>query len=81
MKVKLSAGAWRCTCLNERIYKTAQRLTNAFAKNITSMKKYMVILPMSAMTLFVALPQGASAQTAVLEVIKAGVKKSLKQST
>lgn len=42
------------------------------------MKKYMVILPMSAMTLFVALPNGASAQIAVLEVIKAGVKKVIK---
>lgn len=45
-------------------------------KNI--MKKYMVILPMSAMTLFVALPTGAQAQVAVLEVIKAGVKKVIK---
>lgn len=42
------------------------------------MKKYMVILPLSAMTLFVGLPQGASAQIAVLEVIKAGVKKVIK---
>ena len=42
------------------------------------MKKYMVILPMSAMTLFVALPTGAQAQVAVLEVIKAGVKKVIK---
>ncbi len=42
------------------------------------MKKYMVLLPMSAMTLFVALPQQASAQIAVLEVIKAGVKKVIK---
>lgn len=42
------------------------------------MKKYMVILPMSAMTLFVALPQGASAQIAIVEVIKAGVKKVIK---
>lgn len=38
----------------------------------------MVILPLSAMTLFVALPQGANAQVAVLEVIKAGVKKVIK---
>lgn len=38
----------------------------------------MVILPMSAMTLFVALPTGANAQIAVLEVIKAGVKKVIK---
>jgi len=44
----------------------------------TFMKKYMVLLPMSAMTLFVALPQQASAQIAVLEVIKAGVKKVIK---
>ncbi|MFD2634211.1 conjugal transfer protein TraI [Pedobacter mendelii] len=42
------------------------------------MKKYMVILPMSAMTLFVALPTGANAQIAVLEVIKAGIKKVIK---
>jgi len=42
------------------------------------MKKYMVILPMSAMTLFVALPKGANAQLAILEVIKAGVKKVIK---
>lgn len=38
----------------------------------------MVMLPMSAMTLFVALPTGANAQVAVLEVIKAGVKKVIK---
>lgn len=43
-----------------------------------NMKKYMVILPMSAMTLFVALPKGADAQIAVVEVIKAGVKKVIK---
>lgn len=43
-----------------------------------TMKKYMVILPMSAMTLFVALPKGADAQIAVVEVIKAGVKKVIK---
>ena len=42
------------------------------------MKKYMVILPMSAMTLFVSLPHEANAQIAVLEVIKAGVKKVIK---
>jgi len=38
----------------------------------------MVILPMSAMTLFVAMPKGANAQIAVVEVIKAGVKKVIK---
>lgn len=42
------------------------------------MKKYMVVLPISTMMLFVALPTGASAQVAVLEVIKAGVKKVIK---
>lgn len=42
------------------------------------MKKYMVILPISTMTLFVALPQNADAQIAVVEVIKAGVKKVIK---
>ncbi|RAJ28088.1 conjugal transfer protein TraI [Pedobacter cryoconitis] len=42
------------------------------------MKKYMVILPVSAMTLFVAMPTGANAQIAVVEVIKAGVKKVIK---
>ncbi len=42
------------------------------------MKKYMVILPLSAMTLFVALPKGADAQIAVVEVIKVGVKKVIK---
>lgn len=42
------------------------------------MKKYMVILPVSAMTLFVSMPTGANAQIAVLEVIKAGVKKVIK---
>lgn len=47
-------------------------------KLINHMKKYMVILPLSTMTLFVALPQGANAQIAVLEVIKAGIKKVIK---
>lgn len=47
-------------------------------KWIKHMRKYMVILPLSAMTLFVALPAEATAQIAVLEVIKAGVKKVIK---
>lgn len=47
-------------------------------KLIKIMKKYMVILPMSTMTIFVALPKGATAQIAVVEVIKAGVKKVIK---
>ncbi len=47
-------------------------------KLIKYMKQYMVILPLSTMTLFVGLPKGANAQIAVLEVIKAGVKKVIK---
>jgi hypothetical protein len=47
-------------------------------KILNRMKKYMVILPMSAMTLFVALPTGANAQVAVLEIIQAGIKKVIK---
>jgi hypothetical protein len=47
-------------------------------KLIKIMKKYMVILPMSTMTIFVAIPTGATAQIAVVEVIKAGVKKVIK---
>ena len=43
-----------------------------------SMKNYMVILPVSAMTICVSLPKGANAQIAVLEVIKAGVKKVIR---
>jgi hypothetical protein len=42
------------------------------------MKSYMVILPVSAMTICVSLPKGATAQIAVLEVIKAGVKKVIR---
>jgi len=42
------------------------------------MKKFMVILPVSAMTIFVSLPTGANAQTAFLEVIRAGVKKVIR---
>jgi hypothetical protein len=43
-----------------------------------TMKSYMVILPISTMTLCVSLPKGATAQIAVLEVIQAGVKKVIK---
>lgn len=42
------------------------------------MRTYMVVLPLSAMTLLVALPTGANAQLAIVEVIKAGVKKVIK---
>lgn len=47
-------------------------------KIISYMKKYMVILPLSAITLMVGLPKNANAQIAVMEVIKAGVKKVIK---
>lgn len=47
-------------------------------KIFKKMKKFMVILPLSTMTLFVALPAQANAQVAVVEVIKAGVKKVIK---
>ncbi|MFD0792032.1 conjugal transfer protein TraI [Mucilaginibacter litoreus] len=42
------------------------------------MNKYMVILPLSAMTLFVALPKEADAQFAIAEVITAAIKKVVK---
>lgn len=64
---------------NEKRSLSKNQLTKIITmKFIKYMKKYMVILPMSAMTLFVALPKGANAQIAVLEVIKAGVKKVIK---
>lgn len=61
-----------------KVMKNPERISNAIKKQIKNMKKYMVVLPISAMTLFVALPTGANAQVAVLEVIKAGVKKVIK---
>ncbi|MCX2479348.1 conjugal transfer protein TraI [Pedobacter sp. MC2016-15] len=45
---------------------------------IKRMRTYMVVLPLSAITLLVALPNGANAQLAIAEVIKAGVKKVIK---
>ncbi|RQO75605.1 conjugal transfer protein TraI [Pedobacter sp. KBW06] len=42
------------------------------------MRTYMVVLPFSAMVLLVALPSGANAQLAFVEVIKAGVKKVIR---
>lgn len=38
-------------------------------KKVKTMKKYMVILPLSAVTVFVALPRGADAQVVVGQVI------------
>lgn len=42
------------------------------------MRTYMVVLPLSATTILVALPSGANAQLAIVEVIKAGIKKVIK---
>ncbi len=60
------------------IMKPPLMLLPAIKAKLKIMKKYMVILPLSAMTLFVALPAGATAQIAVVEVIRAGVKKVIK---
>lgn len=45
---------------------------------MNKLKTYMVALPLSAMTLLVALPREANAQLIIAEVIKAGVKKVIK---
>jgi hypothetical protein len=58
------------------IFKSVDEMFIDTIKSI--MKKYMVILPICGMTLIVALPTGANAQIAVVEVIKAGVKKVIK---
>jgi len=42
------------------------------------MKKYMVILPLSAMTLFVSIPKSADAQLVVAQVIKAAIAKVIR---
>lgn len=47
-------------------------------KIMEGLKVYMVVLPLSATVLLTALPKGASAQLAIAEVIKAGVKKVVK---
>ena len=61
------------------LMKTSWGGPNSFTTQIKKvMKKYMVILPISGMTLLVSLPTGANAQIAVVEVIKAGVKKVIK---
>ncbi|MEJ2881498.1 conjugal transfer protein TraI [Pedobacter sp. GR22-6] len=41
-------------------------------------RTYMVVLPLSVVTVLVALPSGAKAQFAIAEVIKAGVKKVIR---
>jgi hypothetical protein len=46
---------------------------NTFKKQINIMKKYMVILPISAMTVFISIPTGADAQMIVGSVISSTV--------
>jgi hypothetical protein len=46
---------------------------NTFKKQINIMKKYMVILPISAMTVFISIPTGADAQIIVGSVISSTV--------
>jgi hypothetical protein len=46
--------------------------------DMNAVKKYMLILPLSAMTLFIALPKEANAQIAIAEVIKAAITKVIK---
>lgn len=58
--------------------RSADRLGKLWTKIQRKMKQYIVILPLSTMTLIVGLPKGADAQIAVVEVIKAGVKKVIK---
>ncbi|RZJ76739.1 MAG: conjugal transfer protein TraI [Flavobacterium sp.] len=51
---------------------------NLFKYMSQVIKTYMVVLPLSATVLLTALPSGASAQLAIAEVIKAGVKKVIR---
>ncbi|SER90323.1 conjugal transfer protein TraI [Pedobacter rhizosphaerae] len=63
---------------NQLLTGLSDRLGKVRTKLKGKMKQYMVILPLSTVTLIVGLPKGADAQIAVLEVIKAGVKKVIK---
>lgn len=63
---------------NQLLTGLSDRLGKVWTKLKGKMKQYMVILPLSTVTLIVGLPKGADAQIAVLEVIKAGVKKVIK---
>ena len=54
------------------------RMMNARKIMMRIFKTYMVVLPLSATVLLTALPSGATAQLAIAEVIKAGVKKVIK---
>ena len=70
--------AWPRTKIRNSLASSAKSLGWLATKIKKHMKNYMVILPVSAMTICVSLPKGANAQIAVLEVIKAGVKKVIR---
>lgn len=53
-------------------------MKNMMKKLNQVLKTYMVVLSLSGTTILVALPTGATAQLAIAEVIKAGVKKVIK---
>lgn len=61
-----------------KVMRTSEGSFHTIKKKLILMKKYMVILPLSTMTLMVGVPKGATAQIAVVEVIHAGVKKVIK---
>lgn len=72
-------GTRPCTTKIRNSLKNPKKALGLLGQKIKKMmKSYMVILPISTMTICVSLPKGASAQIAVLEVIKAGVKKVIK---
>lgn len=71
-------GAWPRTKVRNSLANPGKILGLLTSKIKKLMKNYMVILPVSAMTICVSLPKGANAQIAVLEVIKAGVKKVIR---
>lgn len=70
--------AWPRTKIRNSLARPVNGLGRLANKIKKIMKSYMVILPVSAMTICVSLPKGANAQIAVLEVIKAGVKKVIR---
>ncbi|WP_421940588.1 conjugal transfer protein TraI [Pedobacter sp.] len=74
----LHTGIWPGTTIRNSLAHPARKAGWLLNKIKSLMKSYMVILPVSALTICVSLPKGASAQIAVLEVIKAGVKKVIR---
>jgi hypothetical protein len=75
----LNIGARPCTAKIRNSLEYPAKILGFIGHKIRRiMRNYMVILPVSAMTICVSLPKGATAQIAVLEVIKAGVKKVIK---